>query len=225
LREGHQHVTDGANLFVCCSELQFVAVCCRVLPCVAVCVAVCCRMLHRIATSCRVLMCITVCCSVLQCVAVRGSVVQCVAVCCRRDNNALPMISISCVSSSVAVCYSVLRYVPVCCRRDKNTLQTVSIAFILHYNTHFISLQHKNHCNTYFTLKSKTVNLRLVYLYVWSTTLFFFLIYMVYCHGLVQCSVLQCVAVCCSVLCVVKWYSVCSNVVLRDTRLRVESPL
>jgi len=182
LQAGQHHVTDGLYLSACCSVLQCVAVCCSVLQCVAVCcrkdnntllmvpislcvavcysvlpcVAVCCRglPLQRIAMCCRVLKCITMYCSVLQCVAVRCSVVQCVAVCCRRDNNTLPMISISCVSSSVAVCYSVLRYVAVCSRRDKNTLQTVSIAYMLHYNTDFTAT-HVSHCNR----KLQTFNL------------------------------------------------------------------
>ena len=64
--------------------------------------------------------CVAVCCSVLQCVAVCCSVLQCDAVCC----SLLQSVAVCCsLLQSVAVCCSLLQSVAVCC----NVFQCVPV--------------------------------------------------------------------------------------------------
>jgi len=71
---------------VCCSLLQCAAMCCSMVR-VLQCAAVCCSVLQRAAVWCRVLQCAAVCCSMVQHGAVWCSVLQCAAVCCSNTDN------------------------------------------------------------------------------------------------------------------------------------------
>jgi len=142
---------------------------------------VCCSVWQCVAVCCSVLQCVAVCCSVLQCVAVCYSVLQCVAVCCS-------------VLQCVAVCGSVLQCVTVCC----SVLQCDCV----HTKTNAFG-------NGPLDLVQKRIH---SHPYEWSMS------HMLACRGrwmscynmethmmqsreyelIACCSVLQCVAVCCS---------------------------
>ena len=68
------------NGYMC--ALQCVAVCCSALQCVAVCCGVRCSVLQCVEVCSSVQQCAAVCCGELQCVAVCCGVLRCVAVCC-----------------------------------------------------------------------------------------------------------------------------------------------
>jgi len=123
---------------------------------------------------CRALQCDAVCCSVLQCVAVWCSVMQCVAVCC----SVLQCVAVCCsVSQCVAVCCSVLQCVAVCC----SVLQCVAVrcsSIVMPYMVYWHILIAYLKCNGEFIVIS--------YLKCSSISIWY------------SCSVLQCVAVCCS---------------------------
>jgi len=81
---------SNAEMMVCCSVVQCVAVYCSVWQCVAV--------------ISSVLQCVAVCCSVLQCVAVCRSVVHCGAVCCVVGISLHPMPKIEHITKYCTVC-------------------------------------------------------------------------------------------------------------------------
>jgi len=138
---------------------------------------------------CSVLQCVAVCCSVLQCVAVCCSVLQCVAVCCSIGvdcqifgaclvspitETCHERITVCCsVLQCVAMCCTMLQYVAVCCSMLQYVAVCVRFPRLL-YATHKGGKSLKIQCVvSVFQVCCKCV--------------------------LVHFSVLQCVAVCCSV--------------------------
>ena len=171
-------ITQGPVPRLCCSVLQCVAVCCSVLQCVAVCcsvlqcVAVCCSASAQYLVSQKdpFHISVAVCCSALQCVAVRCSVLQCVAVCC-----------------------SVLQCVAVCCSVTAQHLASqrdhVSV-YLYVFVQYFASKRHPFHFPVYLRVPKQYVASHPVS--ILGTR---------FCRGFSEscCSVMQCVAVCCSV--------------------------
>jgi len=162
------------SVAVCCSALQCVAVCCSVSPCVALC--------------CSVLQCVAVCCSVLQCVAVCCSVLHCVAVCWLRvEVQRLHLVYILCNTHCNTLQLTTTLQLTATTGKEKhrNTLQ--------HTATHCNTLQHTaTHCNILCAPVLQSLHPQLM---TRCNTLQHDATYCITC-----CSMLQCVAVCCSVV-------------------------
>jgi len=132
-----------------------------------------CNVLQCVAVCCSVLHCVALCCSLLQCVAVCCSVLQCVAECCTLGINSRPYES-SCSAlqlQCIAVCCSALQCVAAHCS-----------VFMSHRRPR------KSSCSA---LQLQSVAERPRFCNVLQRDLAN--------QGAVRCSVVQCVAVCCSV--------------------------
>jgi len=208
-----------------CSALQCVAVCYSVLQCFAI----CCSELQRLqcvadkpaTTSPAMLQRVVVCCSVLQCVAVCYSVLQCVAV----HYNVLQYMDIL---RYIAVSCSVLQRVAVCC----SMLQHVAVCFSM---LQFVAERPAEDSPTTTHTRTQRINTS-AFNFGYTSVYRYFLVYVLVslCGGLyaaVCCSailkihhsifvggkyvcysVLQCVAVCCSVL---QCVAVCCSAILK----------